>query len=54
MKKALKNAKKGVDKGPVVWYISKALDARGPAEAGQVRKHSRESKKGLDRPESVW
>ena len=54
MKKALKNAKKGVDKGPVVWYISKALDTRGPAEAGRVKKHSRESKKGLDKPQSVW
>ena len=54
MKKDWKNAKKGVDKGPVVWYISKALDTRGSAEAGQVKKHSRESKKGLDKPESVW
>ncbi len=46
--------KKGVDKGRGVWYISKALGARGTAEAGRVKKHSRESKKGLDKPGSVW
>ena len=50
MKKPLKNAKKGVDKGPVVWYISKALDKRGFAEAGRVKKIRGSRKKVLTNP----
>ena len=42
--------KKGVDKGLRVWYISKALGARGSAEAGRSRKLRGNRKKGLTNP----
>ena len=50
LKKDRKKMKKGVDKGRGVWYISKALEAREHCGSGAVEKHSRESKKGLDKP----
>ena len=42
--------KKGVDKGLGVWYISKALGARGSAGAGRSRKLRGNRKKGLTNP----
>ena len=50
LQKGGKNTKKGVDKGHRVWYISKALGARGSAEAGRSRKLRGNRKKGLTNP----
>lgn len=54
LKKGGKNTKKGVDKGLAVWYISKALGARGTAEAGRSGNIRGNRKKGLDKSRAAW